>query len=393
MAVLIQSETPPAAKLQCAWSLAWKMLAHNRLRLLFTVLGVGAAFFLAAAQFGLLVGWVKSTPALITHADVDLWIMEQKTQAWDVGQPISRQYVYRARSFPDVSWAQPVLVAWVIWYRDDGEDVSAQLVGLDHDGVGGPWQMQEGELRVIHKPETVVIDERYQDMMQIHAIGETAQILGRHVVVGGFSKGVRSFTATPPVFASLKQALIYAGNNYRADEVTYVSVRIRPGADVNAVRENMRRSIENVDILTSDEFAERTARYWMLTTGAGIAVIFTALLGLVVGAVITSQTLFTITQENLAHYATLMAVGFERRLLTQVVLLQSALVGVAGIVIGTVLYVPVSWLSQYSQLMIEFYWPMYIALVVIFLIICVLASGLSLRSVFRLDPVVVFSQQ
>lgn len=368
------------------------MLTHNRWRLLFTVLGVGATFFLAAAQFGLLVGWITITPALITHAGVDLWIMGEKTQAWDYGYPISRQYVYRARGVPGVIWAQPMLVTWATWHRRDGARIPMQLVGLDQDDVGGPWEMQEGELRVIHNPETVVIDEQDRDKMQIHRIGETAQILERNAVVGGFSKGVRSFTATPPVFASLKQALIYA-SNYRHDEITYVPVRVQPGANIEAVRNELRRRLDGVEVLTSDEFAERTARYWMLTTGAGMDVIFTALLGLMVGAVITNQSLFTVTQENLAHYATLMAVGFDRRVLTQVVLLQSLLIGISGVVIGSVLYVPTSWLSQYSQLLIEFYWPIYIALVMTFLTICILASGLSLRSVFRLDPVVVFSQQ
>jgi len=172
-----------------------------------------------------------------------------------------------------------------------------------------------------------------------------------------------------------------------------VLIRCRQGADVKAVQANMRQLIKHVDVLTTDEFAGRTARYWMLGTGAGIGVILTAVLGVLVGAIIASQTLFATTQENLGNYAALMAIGFERRLLTQVVLLQSLLVGVAGIVIGTAGFAPLVWATARSPLPIEFYPPVLAGLIGIFLVICILASGLSLRSVFRLDPVVIFSQQ
>ena len=67
-----------------------------------------------------------------------------------------------------------------------------------------------------------------------------------------------------------------------------------------------------VDLLTGREFAVRTMTYWMLETGAGLTVVLTAVLGLVVSAVVTSQTLYTVTQEHLVNYATLSAVGFGR---------------------------------------------------------------------------------
>ena len=87
----------------------------------------------------------------------------------------------------------------------------------------------------------------------------------------------------------------------------------------------------HVEALTSGEFAVRTMKYWMLTTGLGITVVVTAVLGLVVGAVVIGQTLSAITQDNLSHYATLLALGFRRAKLLGVILLQSLLLGAAGI--------------------------------------------------------------
>jgi len=382
----------PSSRIKSVWQLAWRMLTHNRPRLIFTIIGVSTAFFLASAQLGLLVGWTNTTSALIKHAEVDLWLMSENTRALDFGTPIPRQTIYRARSTPEVIWAQGMLVSWNSWVRPDGSSISVQLLGLDKDKVGGPWQMQEGDLRIIDNPQTAIVDELYQNLLQIHARGESVQMRSQRVIIGGFSEGVRSFAGTPHVFMSLKHALLY-DQRHRDDEITYVLIRCRQGADVKAVQANMRQLIKHVDVLTSDEFAGRTARYWMLGTGAGIGVILTAVLGVLVGAIIASQTLFATTQENFGNYAALMAIGFERRLLSQVVLLQSLLVGTAGIVIGSAGFVPLVWATARSPLPIEFYPPVLIGLIAIFLVVCILAAGISLRSVFRLDPVVIFSQQ
>lgn len=73
--------------------------------------------------------------------------------------------------------------------------------------------------------------------------------------------------------------------------------------------------------------AERSVKYWMLETGVGITVIITAVLGLLVGVVIMSQTLFAITQDHIANYATLLALGFHQKTLRSIVLTQSLSLG------------------------------------------------------------------
>ena len=65
------------------------------------------------------------------------------------------------------------------------------------------------------------------------------------------------------------------------------------------------------DARATRQFAVRTMKYWMLETGLGITVVITAVLGLLVGAVVISQNLFALTQEHLPQYATLLALGFS----------------------------------------------------------------------------------
>ena len=70
--------------------------------------------------------------------------------------------------------------------------------------------------------------------------------------------------------------------------------------------------------------------HWLITTKAGIAVGFTALLGLLVGAVVTSQTLYAATAASQREFATLRAMGIPKWRLKLNVLVQSFWVGLFG---------------------------------------------------------------
>src|SRR5262249_16003601 len=148
--------------------------------------------------------------------------------------------------------------------------------------------------------------------------------------------------------------------------------------------------IPSGQVLTSAEFVRKSIRYWMLETGLGITVIITAVLGLVVGSVIISQTLYAITHDHLPNYATLMAIGFARWQLALVVVIQSVLVGTVGILSGSALFGRAAQVTQATPIPLEMRREVFVAILVASLASCACSSLLSLRSLFRLDPVCVF---
>ncbi len=382
----------PAAATHPVVRLAVGMLRHNRVRTAFTVAGVAAAFFLAAAQFGLLVGWINTNTALLRHAGADLWVLAEQAPAFDYGTAIPRRRLYQARSVPGVDWAEPLFMAWNIWHRPDGRRVNVELIGLARGSLaGGPWAMAAGDAAIVRQPKTVVVDELYLQQLGVERPGDTVELLGRRARVGAISAQVRTFTASPFVFTSLEEAIRY-DRRYRDDEITYVLAKCAPGADVRAVQAELRRRLPHVEVLTTAEFARRSARYWMLETGVGITVVITAALGLGVGAAVTSQTLYAITHEHLGNYATLLALGFRARRLGAVVLAQSLLLGGAGIAIGAGLFAAAGAVSARTPIPLETTPAVFAALVAISLASCAGASWLSLRSILRLDPVAVFQR-
>jgi putative ABC transport system permease protein len=370
-------------------TIALKLLAEKKTRMLFTVLGLATLFFLSAAQFGLLVGWCNTNSAIVRHAGVDVWVMAEQTPAFDYGTAIPRNRVYQVRSVEGVAWPEGMFMAWNVWQRQDGRRVNVELVGLDNSSVGGPWRMREGRVQDVHLPDSVLVDELYLPLLGIDHVGDEAEMIGRRAVVRGVSREVRTFTAAPFIFTSIKSAIRY-DKRYAEDEVTYVLVRCAPGRDPSRVAEAIRRDVPHVEVLTSDAFTTRTVKYWMLETGIGITVVLTAILGVLVSVVVTSQTLYTITQEHLGNYATLVALGFGRGQLLGCVALQSLVLGGLGIGFGSLAFFVAGRLSARTAIPLETTPQVFAGLVLLSLVCSVASSHLSLGAVFGIDPVSVF---
>jgi putative ABC transport system permease protein len=365
------------------------MLLANKTRLFGTAVGLGALFFLSAAQVGLLVGWCNTNSAIIRNAGTDVWVIAEQTPCFDYGTPIPSNRVYQVRSVAGVEWAEGMIVTWTYWQRGDGRRVLVEMVGLDTGSVGGPWRMKAGRVEDVHLPDSVIVDELSLSLLGVDQEGAEAEVMSRRAVVCGVSKEVRTFTASPFVFTSMHSAVKY-DPRYHADEITYVLVRCAAGYKPDELAASLRASIPHVEVLTTGEFATRSVKYWMLETGVGITVGLTAILGIAVSLVVTSQTLFMITQEHLGDYATLLALGFRRIKLLGCLLAQSLLLGGIGVSLGSAAFAFAARASIGTPIPLETTFEVYTGLVILSLACSLVASLISVRAICRVDPVAVF---
>jgi putative ABC transport system permease protein len=369
--------------------MAWKMLMHRKVRVIATACGIGILFLLSASQLGLLVGWCNTIAARMQDAEVDLWLMAEQTASFDYGTAIPRSRVHQARNVPGVSWAEGMYVGFLAWQRPDGKRLSVAVVGLDSGCVGGPKEMRKGEVSSVHLPDAVVVDELFAGALGTRSVGDEAEIHGQKAVVKGFSNDVRTFTASPFVFCSIHSALRF-DKRYRPDEITYVLVRAAPGVDARRLARAIKALVPGVEVLTTQEFVRRSVSYWMLETGIGLTVLLTAVLGVVVSVVVTSQTLYTITQEHLDNYATLLALGFARGRVLLCLLFQGLALSGAGVVLGTLLFGAAGLATRRTPVPLETTPAVFAGLVAASAGSGLLGSFLSVRAVLGIDPITVF---
>ena len=156
---------------------------------------------------------------------------------------------------------------------------------------------------------------------------------GRRVRVVGLVRGLKSL-GPPYVFCSLRTAyqLQPLFRDYPGHTM-YLLGRCRNPADAPAVARRLRER-SDLSAFTRDEFSTRTQIYWATRTEAGIGMGFTALLSLLVGMAVTSQTLYAATAASLREYAVLRALGIPRWRMAGMVMAQSLWVGLGGIALA-----------------------------------------------------------
>ncbi len=369
--------------------LAVRNMVHDRVRLVVTLIGIVFAVVLIGVQLGLFIGFARTTSSLIDHAGADLWIMAPGTRNIDQSAAISERKLFQALAVPGIQEAAKLITEFTLFKRPDGGNETVIVVGFDPaQGLGAPWQVAEGDVKNLAYAGTVMIDELYREKLGVTRIGQIVEIGGRRAQVVGFTRGIRSFTQSPYVFASFASALDYS--RIRSDQTKYVLCRLVPGADAAAMRKALSERLGDVEVLTSGEFSRRTQFYWMFTTGAGLALLVAALMGLAVGVVVVSQTLYATTIDHLPEFGTLRAIGASSRYLYGVIIRQAVLSALAGYGIGLGVTLAIIRASRNGGTAILLPGELAAGLLALTLVMCVGAAAISIRKVTRLDPAMVF---
>ncbi len=369
--------------------LARRNLFHDKIRLAVTLTGVVFAVVLVAVQIGLFFGFTVATSNLIENSGADVWVMSAGVSYVEVGQAFPEVKRYKVLAIPGVAAAEKYIVRLTRWKLPDGSEKAVEIVGFDvASALAQPWSVVEGDVADLALPDTVMIDRLYQAKLGVTHVGETVEINGRRARVVGFTHGIRTFTTSPAVFTSFKNALDYA--RMAEHETTFVLVKAAPGVDPAALAREIDARVENVDALTRDEFASKTARYWLFGTGAGVTVLIAAALGLIVGVVVVAQTIYAATVDHLKEFGTLKAMGATNGYIYRVIVTQAVWSAVIGYGIGIVFAYGAVFMSRNGGAAIVLPWQAGAGLFVLTLVMCVAAALVSINKATRIDPAMVF---
>jgi putative ABC transport system permease protein len=369
--------------------LAQRNLFHDKVRLAVTLTGIVFAVVLIVVQIGLFIGFATTTSGLIDHSGADIWIGSKHVPYIDQATPFSERKLYQVLATPGVEDAQKYVVRFSDWQRPDGGHEGTEVVGFNPDSpYGAPWNVVVGSVRDLKAPDAVMVDRFYAAKLGVSEIGQTFEIQGRRARVVGFTGGIRAFTTMPYVFTTFKNAQGYA--RLREDQTMYILVKAKAGVNLERVKHDLARRVRDVDVYTTPEFSHMTRFYWMFSTGAGIAVLLAAVLGLVVGVVVVAQTIYATTIDHLREYGTLKAMGAPNSYVYRVIIKQAAISALLGYLVGMVVSVFVVHGSQKGGASIVLPWPMGVGMLGLTLFMCIIAAIVSINKVTRVDPAMVF---
>jgi putative ABC transport system permease protein len=372
--------------------LAIRNLFHDRVRLAVTLIGILFSVVLVAIQIGVYFGARKMIIATIENARAELWVTAYGAKSLEEGGVLlTPRERHATLAVPGVTGAVPIIVSFAEWRKPGGGSTNSILIGADaEDGGLVPWNIVAGSVQAISAPDGVAVDQTYLPALGVTQIGDTAQLENGRVRVTTITDGIRSFTMAPYVFTTLSRARNLLGAP--ADNYSYLLVQLAPGVDVERVRSALQARLPNNEMLTKDEFRDRSLETWLFQTGAGVALIGGALLGLLVGTVIVAQTLYSSTKDHLNEFATLRALGSSAGYIHRVILAQAGVSAVLGYVLGMLIALTVVAFSERTALPILMTPTLATWLFIITLGMCAVSAVSAIVKVTKIDPAMVFNR-
>lgn len=370
-------------------SIARKNLFRDKLRFIIALVGIQFAVVLITIQAGVFLRFLINASVLIDHANADIWITARNLSNFEFGRAYSDKVYYQAQKVNGVEWAEKYILTFSLWKRPSGGQESVEIVGFDPETMNGaPWNVIEGNVYDVKYLDQVMVDEADLARLGNPHVGEYTEIRGHKVRVVGLTRGAKSFTQTPFVFTSFENAIrlsfILRG------QTVYVLVKVAPGFQVVDVQQRLREVLPDNDVYTKSEFSNRSRRYWMVSTGAGLALLASALMGLVIGTIIVGQTIYASTIEHIKEFGTLKAIGASNADIYLIIIKQALINSVIGFSTGMVIALGVIRLMRKGGLDVLMPWQMMMGIFAVTVMMCLSSSFISIFKITRIDPALVF---
>jgi putative ABC transport system permease protein len=367
-------------------SYALTTLWYERQRYLPAVLAVSFSALLIALQCGLLLGLFSITSIPIDESRADVWVGHPKVPSVDLGRPIPEAWQSYLAALPEVERTEPFLEGFAYWDKPTGGMELCLVLGtrIGPDALGAVNQLTAEHRTAMYEPGAVVVDEGEFSRLGVTKVGDTAEIIGKRVRIVGTVKGLRSL-AGPYIFCSLETARGLL--RPPPDQATFLLVKCKNKEDAQRVVEKLAPYRDKLAPFTRENFSIQSRVHWLTKTKAGIALGLAAALGLLVGAIVTSQTLYSATVASIKEYAVLRALGIPRWRMRMMVVAQAFWVGVSGIVVAVPAIYGLAHLGTEVGAKVLLPWWLLVGAISITMAMAVLSGVVALRSLRSVEPV------
>ena len=383
--------------------IAIKMLFGDTAKFYGILLGLSFATLLIAQQSSIFVGLMSRTYALIEETpQADLWVTDPTLQFVDDTKPMQVTALQRVRSVDGVQWAVPLFKGLLVAKLPTGARQICDVVGVDDASlIGVPARMVQGDVSVLRKPDTIIIESRGARSRLAQPvnpaqpdgpkrpieIGEELELNERRAVIGGIAETKPTFQNVPTIYTTYSRAIGYSPAVRRT--LSMILVKADAGTGIPALRARIERET-GLAVYTPDDFAWTTIEYWMKQTGIPINFGIAIGLGFLVGVAISGQMFYNFTLDNLKYFGAMKAMGATTTRLLGLVALQGMVAGTLGLGLGLGATAVFGLMIPTDKLAFKMTWhiPVIAAAAVIFIVVA--SSLFSMRRVVRLDPAEVF---
>ncbi len=321
-------------------TLARATLAGRRTRTALAVIGVAVSAALLLDMVMLASGMRASFRQLLDVRGFTIRLAPKGTLPFDTDARIDSAGAIMAqlRANPDIVTVSPVLGGQLhVLGSGGGGGVTAVAIGID-PAVQGDYELRTGH--DIAGPDQAVVSADL--LAAAHArVGDTLDVAGgydaqlrtvtraRRLVIAGMAHFI--YTPVNPRAMALPLATLRAMTGTAGDPVSLFMLRLRPGADPDAVQRWIERAIPRVSAISTAAALRQVDR--RLSYFRQLAFILGSV-SLAVGLLLVTTLVTVSVNERLGEIAVMRAIGVSTRSIVAQVMLEGVAMMLAGATLG-----------------------------------------------------------
>ena len=315
-------------------SLIFKNLTRRPFRTTLTLLAFATAIAAVVSLLGVAHGFTESFADIYESHSVDM-VVSRQGSADRLSSAVNQSYVAQIAELPGVARTSGVLLETLSLEEQD-------VYGIPAMGIAASsWLLDDYQFR----DETDDRDAPRSIMLGLHLAERVGAQSGDHVslfeepylVTGVFKSQSAWENGSMIVPLDQLQAL-----TDRSGQVTYINVVLDPSVD-RAGAAKLIDTIHQLDpklsALTTGDFVSTDTRMRIARAMAWM----TSMIALVIGAIGTLNTMMTSVIERTEEIGILRAIGWPRRRVVAMILMESAVMAILASVLGCALAVLLTW--------------------------------------------------
>jgi putative ABC transport system permease protein len=372
-------------------NLAIRDIRHNKLRFVLTGMGLGLLLALVVSMAGIYEGALEDALSLPRSASADLWVVQPRTKG-PFAEPsrIPRDTRELVQRIPGVAEAGAVTFQTVQTVAD-GVPLRLFIQGHEPGRLGGPAELASGH---------GITESHYQIVADASSglqLGEKVPIGPYHdlYTVVGLTRGMVDSAGNPAAWITLLDAQSIqfnvppplqrrekaAGRSSLVNtDVNAVLTSLQPGVAKDVVAQDIDRW-KHLSAVTQ-QVQESYLTEFVINKMQRQLGLFMIIL-IVVSTVIIALIVYTLTMEKIRSIATLKLIGAPDHTIIGLILQQALILGISGFAFGVIL---ISFTKGYFPRRVQMEPGDVAILFTIVIIVCLLASALSVRAAVKIDP-------
>jgi len=372
-------------------NLAFRDIRHSLGRFLLTCVGLSLLLGVVLSMIGIYRGLVDDALVLARSPDIDLWVVESGTRG-----PFAESSRIPGDTREAIARMHGITAAGAVTFQSvEAQQVLGKLrlyvVGFEPGRPGGPRQLSAGR-NITRSHYEMIADQRTG-----LRLGELVRLGRNHFTVVGLTDGHVASGGDPVVYMTLADSQVLqfelapparrreqareSGTSIDSvDTVNAVLAQATPGMPTEKLVDQITRW-KHLSAMTQAGQEEILIRSVVAKARKQIG-LFTGIL-LVVSAVIIALIVYTMTMDKLREIATLKLIGAPDRTIIGLIVQQALAMGIIGFSTGALL---ISQARDYFPRRVILQPHDGLALALIVIIVCVIASGLGVRLALKVDP-------